>query len=132
MSAMPPIATENVAASRMVAKCHVWTAPAVQGKNRTFQRAGRVQPCIRPLNAAAVAAGPDVNPLIGSQPLARVQVSHGTCNGSSQSTVSTVSHQCRHHPLQFMNALTHATSYFRCSVVLKPQIEQPDRFCRSS
>ena len=28
--------------------CHVWTAPAVQGKNRTFQRSGRVQPCIRP------------------------------------------------------------------------------------
>jgi hypothetical protein len=40
--------------------CHVWTAPAVQGKNRTFQRSERVQPCIRPLNAAVVAAGPDV------------------------------------------------------------------------
>jgi hypothetical protein len=39
---------------------HVWTAPAVQGKNRAFQRNVRVQPCIRPLNAAVVAAGPDV------------------------------------------------------------------------
>ena len=39
---------------------HVWTAPAVQGKNRTIQRNVRVQPCIRPLNAAALAAGPDV------------------------------------------------------------------------
>ena len=42
------------------ATCHVWTAPAVQGKNRAFQRSVRVQPCIRPLNAAVVAAGPDV------------------------------------------------------------------------
>ena len=40
--------------------CHVWTTPAVQEENLTFQRAGRVQPCIRPLNAAALAAGPDV------------------------------------------------------------------------
>jgi len=39
---------------------HVWTAPAVQGKNLTSQRNVRVQPCMRPLNAAAVAAGPDV------------------------------------------------------------------------
>jgi len=44
----------------LCAKCHVWTAPAVQEENLTYQRAGRVQPCIRPLNAAAVAAGPDV------------------------------------------------------------------------
>jgi hypothetical protein len=29
-------------------KRHVWTAPAVQGKNRAFQRSVRVQPCIRP------------------------------------------------------------------------------------
>ena len=50
----------STTSGRMSAKCHVWTAPAMQGRNRTFQRAGRVQPCIRPLNAAAVAAGPDV------------------------------------------------------------------------
>src|ERR1019366_6082768 len=49
-----------VAVPRMSAMCHVWTAPAVQGKNLTFQRSVRVQPCIRPLNAAALAAGPDV------------------------------------------------------------------------
>jgi hypothetical protein len=40
-------------------KCHVWTAPAVQGES-DIQRGVRVQPCIRPLNAAALAAGPDV------------------------------------------------------------------------
>jgi hypothetical protein len=32
----------------------------VQEENLTFQLAGRVQPCIRPLSAAAVTAGPDV------------------------------------------------------------------------
>ena len=41
-------------------KCHVWTAPAMQEKNQTFPRIVRVQPCIRPLNAAVLAAGPDV------------------------------------------------------------------------
>src|ERR1019366_3559400 len=51
---------QNVAVPRMSAKCHVWTTPAVQGKNLAFQRSVRVQPCIRPLNAAVVAAGPDV------------------------------------------------------------------------
>ena len=29
-------------------------------RNLTFQQSVRVQPCIRPLNAAAMAAGPDV------------------------------------------------------------------------
>src|ERR1700756_2837603 len=42
------------------AMCHVWTAPAVQEENLTFPRIVRVQPCIRPLNAAVLAAGPDV------------------------------------------------------------------------
>ena len=32
----------------------------VQEENWTFARIVRVQPCIRPLNAAVVAAGPDV------------------------------------------------------------------------
>src|ERR1017187_4795321 len=50
----------NAATVGMSAKCHVWTTPAVQGKNLAFQRSVRVQPCIRPLNAAVVAAGPDV------------------------------------------------------------------------
>ena len=45
---------------RLPFRCHVWTTPALQEENLTFQRAGRVQPCIRPLNAAALAAGPDV------------------------------------------------------------------------
>ena len=34
-------------------KCHVWTAPAVQEENWTFARSVRLQPCIRPLNAAS-------------------------------------------------------------------------------
>src|SRR3974390_63187 len=51
---------KNLARQRNDARGHVWTAPAVQGKNRTIQRNVRVQPCIRPLNAAALAGGPDV------------------------------------------------------------------------
>jgi transposase len=50
----------NCCAAANATTCHVWTAPAVQEENLTFQRAGRVQPCIRPLSTAAVAAGPDV------------------------------------------------------------------------
>jgi hypothetical protein len=38
---------------------HVWTAPAVQEESDS-QRNVRVQSCIRPLNAAVLAAGPDV------------------------------------------------------------------------
>jgi hypothetical protein len=34
--------------------------PRCKGKIGHFSERGRVQPCIRPLNAAAVAAGPDV------------------------------------------------------------------------
>jgi hypothetical protein len=45
---------------------HVWTAPALQEKNLTFPRSVRVQPCIRPLNAAAMAAGPDVEDEVAS------------------------------------------------------------------
>src|SRR5215467_10148474 len=44
----------------MSQKCHVWTAPALQEKNLTSERSVRVQPCIRPFDAAALAAGPDV------------------------------------------------------------------------
>jgi hypothetical protein len=58
MSAVPPIASAE-ATGRPVAKCHVWTAPAVQGES-DVQRSDRVQPCIRPLDAVAMAAGPDV------------------------------------------------------------------------
>jgi hypothetical protein len=35
-------------------------ARAAREKNLTFLRIVRVQPCIRPLNAAVLAAGPDV------------------------------------------------------------------------
>jgi hypothetical protein len=48
------------ASERTDVKCHVWTAPAVQEEKLTFPRIVRVQPCIRPLNAAVLAAGPDV------------------------------------------------------------------------
>src|SRR5450759_2846891 len=77
--------------------CHVWTAPAVQGKNLTFQRSVRVQPCIRPLNAAALAAGPDVIRRSGPKQSHALKY-RVALNGFSRSTVSTVSHQCRHHP----------------------------------
>jgi len=40
---------------------HVWTAPAVQEEEESdSERSVRVQPCIRPVNAAVLAAGPDV------------------------------------------------------------------------
>ena len=35
-------------------------ARSAREKNLTFRETIRVQPCIRPLNAAVVAAGPDV------------------------------------------------------------------------
>ncbi len=38
----PPNSDRLCRHSKIVAQCHVWTAPAVQGKNLTFQRAGRV------------------------------------------------------------------------------------------
>src|ERR1019366_3555673 len=79
------------------AKCHVWTTPAVQGKNLAFQRSVRVQPCIRPLNAAVVAAGPDVIRRSGRKQKHALKY-RVALNGFSRSTVSTVSHQCRHHP----------------------------------
>jgi hypothetical protein len=40
--------------------CLEEAAPAMQEKNQMFPRIVRVQPCIRPLNAAVLAAGPDV------------------------------------------------------------------------
>jgi hypothetical protein len=46
-----------------IAKVSVWTAPAVQEKNLTFQRAGRVQPCIWLLNVAADPDGRVAAPL---------------------------------------------------------------------
>jgi hypothetical protein len=45
--------------SLMTEMGHVWTAPAVQEES-DYQRSVRVQSCIRPLNAAVLAAGPDV------------------------------------------------------------------------
>jgi hypothetical protein len=48
------------------ARRHLPFVPCMDGardareKNLTFSRNVRVQPCIRPLNAAVVAAGPDV------------------------------------------------------------------------
>src|ERR1019366_5687161 len=87
----------NAGAVRLSAKCHVWTTPAVQGKNLAFQRSVRVQPCIRPLNAAVVAAGPDVIRRSGRKQKHALKY-RVALNGFSRSTVSTVSHQCRHHP----------------------------------
>ena len=64
-AAAPPVPASRAAACwwchRTAEMCHVWTAPALQEKkNLTFLRIVRVQPCIRPLNAAVLAAGPDV------------------------------------------------------------------------
>jgi hypothetical protein len=60
LSPLCPESRQVIASQRNDAKCHVWTAPAMQEKNLTFPRIVRVQPCIRPLNAADLAAGPDV------------------------------------------------------------------------
>ena len=92
-----PLSLPKYRAAIIDAKCHVWTAPAVQGKNLTFQRSVRVQPCIRPLNAAVVAAGPDVFRRSGPKQSHALKY-RVALNGFSRSTVSTVSHQCRHHP----------------------------------
>jgi hypothetical protein len=46
-------------------KCHVWTAPSWQGFSSRMQH-WSVQPCVRPLSAAHVAAGQ--NALRGSGP----------------------------------------------------------------
>jgi hypothetical protein len=89
---------------------HVWTAPAVQEENRTSQRAGRVQPCIRPLNAAAVAAGPDV--IRGSGPnqkhafSSRMAHVAGLPDRRSRPFASMSS-----SPLQFFDALTQLNSH---------------------
>jgi hypothetical protein len=56
-----------------------------------------VRSCIRPVFAAAVAAGHDV--IRGSGPNQKhALVSRVAHNGFSRSNGSTVSHQCRHHP----------------------------------
>jgi len=54
----------------MSAKCHVWTAPLLQEESDVW-RVGRVQPCIWPVVAARMAAGPDVIRWIRSQSKAR-------------------------------------------------------------
>src|SRR5262249_43094919 len=94
-SAIPPTADSFAAAPKMPAVCHVWTAPAVQEESDASAN-GRVRSCIRPVVAAAVAAGHDV--IRGSGPnqkhaLVR-RVAH---NGVSRSN-STLSHQRRHPP----------------------------------
>src|SRR5450830_858124 len=55
----------NGDAVRLSAKCHVWTAPSWQGLSSRLQH-WSVQPCVRPLSAAHVAAGH--NALRGSGP----------------------------------------------------------------
>jgi hypothetical protein len=49
----------NSCRNRHCPKCHVWTAPAVQEES-DVPRYGRVRSCIRPVIAAALAAGHDV------------------------------------------------------------------------
>src|ERR1019366_8111071 len=54
-----------VAVPRLSALCHVWTAPSWQGLSSRLQH-WSVQPCVRPVSAAHVAAGH--NALRGSGP----------------------------------------------------------------
>ena len=72
------------------AVCHVWTAPAVQ-EEFDVSANGRVRSCIRPVLAAALAAGHDV--IRGSGPNQKhALVSRVAQNGFSRSNGSTVSH----------------------------------------
>jgi hypothetical protein len=63
-----PNSDQNIAAPRLVAVCHVWTAPAVQEESDVLaKRSGaamypacfRLEDCLH-RDAAALAAGPDV------------------------------------------------------------------------
>jgi hypothetical protein len=63
-----PNSDQNIAAPRLVAMCHVWTAPAVQEESDVLaKRSGaamypacfRLEDCLH-RDAAALAAGPDV------------------------------------------------------------------------
>jgi hypothetical protein len=60
LSASPQLAESNRAAKRFRVVPCMDGARGAREKNLTSQRNVRVQPCIRPLSAAAVAAGPDV------------------------------------------------------------------------
>ena len=109
--------------------CHVWTTPAVQEENLTFQRAGRVQPCIRPLNAAALAAGPDVIPGLGPNQkhafLPRMALVAGLPIDGFDRFASMSS-----SPLQFLNALTQPHTTIGKLLLTLPQTKQIDRSYR--
>ena len=64
MSALPQKQT-LIGATRMSAKCHVWTAPSWQELSSRLQP-WSVQPCVRPLSAVHMTAGH--NALRGSGP----------------------------------------------------------------
>ena len=63
MSALPPRKRTSDRHRGMSALGHVWTAPSWQGLSSRVQH-WSVQPCVRPIDAAGVAAGP--NALRGS------------------------------------------------------------------
>src|SRR5450759_4331198 len=68
MPARCPLLPQKQTLTRLVGmsvKCHVWTAPSWQGLSSRLQH-WSVQPCVRPLSAAHVAAGH--NALRGSGP----------------------------------------------------------------
>ena len=120
----------SIALQRNDARCHVWTTPAVQEETLTSQRSGRVQPCIRPLNAAALAAGPDV--IRGSGP----NQSHALVPRVARSRVFPIDGLDRFasmssSPLQFLHALTQAhTRIGKFRLTLLPQTKKIDRSCR--
>ena len=64
-SPLCPKSGQNRRRLGMSAKCHVWTAPSWQGLSSRLQH-WSVQPCVRPLDAAHMAAGH--NALRGSGP----------------------------------------------------------------
>ena len=62
--------------------------------------------------------------------VARVLSSHGTFAGLPNRRFSTVSHQCRHHPVQFFNAPKQPHIPIGKLLLRLPQTKQIDRSCR--
>ena len=96
----------------MEALCHVWTAPAVQEESDVSAN-GRVRSCIRPVVAAALAAGHDV--IRGSGPNQKHALVSRVAQNGLPDQRSTVSHHV-YSPLQTENATLGVT--WLCSLLL--------------
>src|SRR5215468_8096709 len=85
-----PSATDQTSdCSANGAVCHVWTAPAVQEESDVSAN-GRVRSCIRPVVAAALAAGHDV--IRGSGPNQKHALVSRVAHNGLPDQRSTVSH----------------------------------------